>query len=91
VLHAKDRAVIVARRDTFEKRLQKLLRSGVKDGSLEPVDPTVIIFTFIGALHWIARWFKADGRLSEEKFGRQLSDLLMRGLVRRAQKPRMIK
>jgi AcrR family transcriptional regulator len=79
-----DRAKIVKRRDAFEKRVGGLLRAGVEDGSLEPVDPKVVIFAFMGAMHWVARWFDSDGRISSSEMAKSLSDVLMRGVRRRS-------
>jgi AcrR family transcriptional regulator len=83
-LTPEDRAVIIARRDAFEVRFKRLLEAGLRDGSLREVDPKVVIFAFMGTMHWIARWFDPQGRLSSEEMAKALSSLLAHGIVQGA-------
>lgn len=81
-LTREDRVTIIARRDDFERRFSALLKEGVADGSLAPVDPKVVIFSFMGTVHWLARWFDPAGRLSSAEIAREMSALMMRGIDR---------
>jgi AcrR family transcriptional regulator len=81
-LATKERLIIVGRRDAFEKRLVSLLKKGIRDGSLAEIDVKVAVFSLMGSIHWVARWFDPAGRLSSEEMARRLSRVLMRGIVR---------
>lgn len=77
-----DRETIIGRRDDFERRFSVLLKEGVADGSLAEVDPKVVIFSFMGTMHWLARWFDPKGRLSSEAMAQQMSALMVHGIGR---------
>jgi TetR/AcrR family transcriptional regulator len=81
-LTPEDRVNIIARRDDFERRFVELLRQGVADGSLAEVDPKIAIFSFMGTMHWLARWFDPAGRLSSAEMARQMSALMLHGIGR---------
>ncbi|RKH74449.1 TetR/AcrR family transcriptional regulator [Corallococcus aberystwythensis] len=40
------------------------------------VDPTVAAFSFLGMILWVYKWFKPDGRLSEEQIADGMVELL---------------
>jgi AcrR family transcriptional regulator len=75
-----DRADIIKRRDGIEKRMVKMINAGIKDGSLRPVDPKVVVMTYMGVVSWLPRWFSPSGRLSEHEIAKQITDLLLSGL-----------
>ncbi|NOK32954.1 TetR/AcrR family transcriptional regulator [Corallococcus exercitus] len=43
------------------------------------VDPTVAAFSFLGMILWVYKWFKPDGRLSEEQIADGMVELLFPG------------
>jgi TetR/AcrR family transcriptional regulator, cholesterol catabolism regulator len=51
-------------------------------GRLHDVDTTVAAFSLIGMILWLPRWFRQNGRLSQERAAVELSKLAMAGLVR---------
>jgi AcrR family transcriptional regulator len=83
-LRPEDRAKVTARRDVFERNFVAMLQKGMKDGSLRKVDPKLAVFTFMGAINWMPRWFDPAGRLSGKEVARQMTDLLLTGLVHSA-------
>jgi AcrR family transcriptional regulator len=88
-LRPEEREKIARRRNLFEKSFVKMIQKGVKDGSMRSVDPKLAVFTFMGAINWMPRWFSPDGRLSGAEVAKQMTDLLLTGLVsRRAGGPR---
>ena len=53
--------------------------------ALTPDDrSTIMIFSFMGTMHWVARWFDPNGRLSSAEMAREMSALMMRGIARPA-------
>jgi AcrR family transcriptional regulator len=77
-----DRDTAVARRDAFERDFVKLIRLGMQDGSIRSVDPKLAVFTFMGAINWLPRWFSPEGRLSGSEIAATITDILLSGLVR---------
>ena len=61
------------------------------DGRLRDVDPTVATFSLLGMVLWLPRWFRQDGRLSQEKVANEVANLALSGLVqRRSARPRRV-
>lgn len=51
-------------------------------GRLRDVDITVAAFSLLGMILWLPRWFRQDGRLSQEKVAVEIANLALGGLVR---------
>ena len=49
---------------------------------LRDVDPTVATFSVIGTILWLPRWFRQNGRLSQEQVANQIADIALGGLLR---------
>jgi len=80
---ARRRAVIAAR-DRYERDLRRLIAQGVADGTFRPVDPKVAAFAMLGAINWIARWYRAGGELAAPDLGAAFADYLVGGLTCRS-------
>jgi AcrR family transcriptional regulator len=50
-------------------------------GRLRPVDRTVAAFSIIGMVLWLPRWFRADGRLTQEQVADSIANLALGGLI----------
>src|SRR5262245_31137842 len=55
------RALIVTKRDRYERGVRALVADGVKGGALAQTDPTIATRAFLGALNWTAQWFRPEG------------------------------
>ncbi len=51
-------------------------------GRLRDIDPTVAAFSLLGMILWLPRWFRQDGRLSQEQVASEVAKLAVSGLVR---------
>jgi len=51
-------------------------------GRLREVDCTVAAFSLLGMILWLPRWFRQDGRLTQEQVARQITDVALAGLLR---------
>src|SRR6266851_5393418 len=63
-------------------------------GRLRDVDPTVATFSLIGTILWLPRWFRQNGRLSQEQVANEIANIALGGLLRsrkRALRPRRLK
>ena len=52
-------------------------------GRLRDVDPTVAAFSLIGMVLWTPRWFRQDGRLTQEQVANEIANLALAGLIQR--------
>jgi TetR/AcrR family transcriptional regulator len=73
-----DYVELLKRRDSFENALRDLVREGIADGSIVPCDPKLAVFTILGAIHWVSKWFNQGGPWSAEMASKALTDLLDR-------------
>ena len=80
-LRPEDRAEAAKRRDTFERAFVDIIKEGIRDGSIRAVDPRLAVFTFMGAINWLPRWFTPAGRLPGKAVAEQMADLLLSGLT----------
>jgi len=62
-LRPEDRAEAAQRRDAFVDAFVAIIEAGIGDGSIRAVDPKLAVFTFMGAINWLPRWYDPDGRL----------------------------
>jgi AcrR family transcriptional regulator len=64
-------------------------------GRLRDVDTTVATFSVIGMILWLPRWFRQDGRLTQQQAAKELTKMALGGLLRpvprRAPRPRRLK
>ncbi|HEX7079007.1 MAG TPA: TetR/AcrR family transcriptional regulator [Candidatus Eisenbacteria bacterium] len=81
-------AEIIAARDRYERGLRRMLTQGVRDGSFRRVDTKVAAFAILGAINWIARWYRPEGSLHAPELGEQFADHLLAG-VGRVARPRV--
>ncbi|WP_068086732.1 TetR/AcrR family transcriptional regulator [Novosphingobium rosa] len=45
----------------IDSAMRQLIRDGIEDGSIAPVDPKMLAFALAGALNWPARWHNPQG------------------------------
>jgi AcrR family transcriptional regulator len=66
-----------ARRD----RLRALVAEGVRDGSIRPCDPKIVVSAWAGTLGWIMESYRNDGPLSFDEIAEQLIGIFMHGIA----------
>jgi TetR/AcrR family transcriptional regulator len=76
-----DYAELLEIRDRFESALRDLVREGIVDGSIVPCDPKLAVFTMLGAVHWVSKWFNPAGAWSAEGVAAGLTEMLDRMLA----------
>lgn len=74
------------RRDlkTYRDLLQAILREGVEAGELDVPDPAVTTLFILGALNFVHRWYRPDGRRSIPEIAGYYAELIRKALVRRS-------
>ena len=65
--------------DTVRGTLDELQR----EGKLRGVDTTVAAFSIAGAINWLSRWYKPEGKLSAEEIAAHVAELVFHGVVKR--------
>lgn len=77
-LTPEDFQAVKAERRRFEYALRDFVREGIKDGSVVPCDPKLVVLALLGAMNWVPRWYKPDGAWSRAEINSLMSDLLER-------------
>lgn len=84
------RALPPAPRREIERRqriyldlLRRTLAELKTHGRLNGVDPTVAAFGIIGMILWLPRWFRQDGRLSQDQVADAISAMALDGVLKR--------
>ena len=78
---AQNRTVIRLKRKYIDC-LRDALGELQKAGKLRDVDPTVAAFSITGAINWLSRWYRPDGKLSAEEIAKQIADSTLHGLMK---------
>jgi AcrR family transcriptional regulator len=86
-LRPQDRQRIVARRDDFQRRFVKMIKEGIADGTVAPIEPKLAVFTFMGAINWMPRWYSPEGRFSGTEIAEHVTNLLLDGMAAGRQEP----
>lgn len=68
----------------FQKRLDTTVRSlileGIADGSIRPCNPGLASAMLFGALNWVPRWYRVDGKLSVDQIADAFMDIFADGV-----------
>jgi AcrR family transcriptional regulator len=75
------RRTIQRRRDRYEAALRAVLDEGVRCGVFRSADTAVAARAILGAVNWTVKWFRPGGAKSARDIGREIADLLVRGLL----------
>ena len=76
-------AEVIAERDRYERGLRTIIVRGQRAGEFRSVDPKIATFAILGAINWIARWFRPDGAIHTQELGREFASQLVGGLIGR--------
>jgi TetR/AcrR family transcriptional regulator len=80
-LSAERQRGVIAARDRYERALRKMIQQGIAAGEFRAVDAKTAVFAILGAINWIARWYRPDGSLRAPELGRQFAEHLVGGLT----------
>jgi AcrR family transcriptional regulator len=75
------RALIVAKRDRYERGVRALVARGIRRGELRSADPTIATRAFLGALNWTVQWYRPDGSWSADRIAALVADYAVAGLM----------
>jgi AcrR family transcriptional regulator len=69
----------------IDQGIRRLLRDGVKDGSIQPCDVKMTAFALAGALNWIPHWYREEQALSAAQIADAFVTIFEEGLRPRTQ------
>jgi TetR/AcrR family transcriptional regulator len=73
-------------RAAMERLLSRMVRTGVDDGSLRPVDPRLTTLTLMANDEGVQNWYRRGSRWKPATIGRSMADLAIGGLLVRAER-----
>ncbi len=79
-LDARRRAAVVSVRDAYENSLRGVIAEGVQQKVFRPVNPKLAAFAILGAMNWMARWYRAGGGASADEIGEEFAGIFLEGL-----------
>jgi len=68
-------------RNEYEGYFRAVLLEGIKEGTIREVEVRFTTRTLLSGVNWVHRWFRPDGRMTEEGIADQLVKLLLHGLL----------
>jgi AcrR family transcriptional regulator len=74
---------MIRQRDRYEHEVRKIVEEGIRRGELRKVDAKVATFAILGAINWIARWYRPEGELHAAELGEAFVDQILGGLRKR--------
>ena len=74
---------LMASRDAYERGMRRIIERGIRQREFRKVDSKVAVFVILGAINWIARWYRPEGALHASELGEQYANHLVRGMARR--------
>jgi AcrR family transcriptional regulator len=72
---------IIAGRDAYERALRQIIARGIRAGELRATDPKIAVFAILGAINWIARWYRPEGPVHARELGEEFAGHLLGGLT----------
>ena len=69
------------RKKKYVQFLERSIADAIAQGKFRKVDPTVAAFSFLGTVLWIYKWFRSNGRLTDEQVAEGMIDIFVNGLL----------
>ena len=80
-LSAERQHEVIEGRDRYERELRRIIEQGIRAGEFREVDAKVAAFAILGAINWVARWYRPGGTLDPNLLGEQFARHLVGGLL----------
>jgi len=71
---------IVQKRDKYERGVRDLIAAGQREGAVRAGAPKLQAFALLGALNWVARWYR-PGEGDRDEIMHSFRDQMLRGLL----------
>lgn len=73
----KERAKIV------DLHMNNLIEDGIKEGSINPCNPSLVVLAIQGALNWVPKWYSSSGKYDVDTIVESYIEFFNNGLVSR--------
>jgi TetR/AcrR family transcriptional regulator len=73
--------LIIRRRDIAERKFRAMVVEGIGDGSIIECDPKLAVFSLLGAIQWVPKWYRDDGEWSAEQVADALIAMCTRSIA----------
>ena len=72
---------VLKQRGKIERRITKIVKDGMADGSIRHADPRLTVFFFMGALNWLNAWYDPEGRVDGSDLARHFAKQMRAGIA----------
>lgn len=69
-------------RDFYEETLRRIIRSGIEERIIHPLNEDLIVFSLLSTLRTLYLWYGRKSNLSEQKLRVDLTAALLNGIVK---------
>lgn len=75
--------------ERFDSAALAIIQEGIDKGIVDAKDASaqMIAFAIVGMCNWSHRWFRPSGKATAETIGRHFSDIVLNGILARADRP----
>jgi hypothetical protein len=74
--------VFTEQRDYYEDTLRRIIRSGIAEKTIQPLNEDLIVFTLLSTLRTLYLWYGRKSNLHEQKLRVDLTAALLQGIVK---------
>lgn len=78
-------AIVVRERDKFEAGLRAMIEDGMRDGSIVAGEPRFVVFSVLGTMNWVTKWYRPGRGWSIDEIGEGVATFVCRALSPDAQ------
>lgn len=71
---------VLTQRGKIERKITKIVKDGMADGSIRKADPRLTVFFFMGALNWLNAWYDPKGRVDGTKLAAHFAHQMRSGI-----------
>lgn len=69
-------------RKDYELRFRNIIDQGMEMGLLRKMESSIMLYTIFSSLRWVHDWFKPNKRIDQNELKRQLTEMLMNGILK---------
>jgi len=74
-------AIVVRERDKFEAGLRGMIEEGMRDGSIVAGEARFMVFTVLGAMNWVTKWYRRGRGWTIDEIGEGVAAFVCRALT----------
>ena len=75
-----DNSNFLAMRHDYEDKFIQIIDIGVKNGSVNEVDPKIALFTILSSVRWLQHWYHKNRHLDYDDLERTISSIILNGI-----------